>query len=134
MFLLIAIQTLEQSFRTFDTKNRGKGMVVCSMVPITLNPHITSFTMHNSPIQALHEGIVWLYISTEDISYKNDRDIFSILFTALLLADFTEELSSSLVSKIPTKKSAKQKHSRLFMNSNLQNGEMRVENQTKTQV
>ncbi len=34
-------------------------MVVSSMVPITLNPHITSFTMHNSPIQSLHEGIVY---------------------------------------------------------------------------
>jgi hypothetical protein len=44
-------------------------MVVCSMVPITLNPHITSFTMHNSPIQALHEGKVyaWLSISRDGI-------------------------------------------------------------------
>ena len=32
-------------------------IVVCSMVPITLNPHITSFIMHNSPIEALHEGM-----------------------------------------------------------------------------
>jgi hypothetical protein len=49
---------------------------------------------------------------------------------SLLLADFKE--NHTLLSC--TKKSAKQENSSLFMNRILKNGNMRVENQTKTQV
>jgi hypothetical protein len=85
-------------------------MVVCSMVPITLNPHITSFTMHNSPIQSLHEGIVYskpgfIFQQMEflNISYINDRVFFSMLFPIPSTGGFYKKPYSSLVFKIHTK-------------------------------
>jgi hypothetical protein len=62
------------------------------------------------------------------------KDFCFMLLQSLLLADFKEKQNPSLVLKIITTNFAKQENSSLSMNNILQNGKMRVENQTKTQV
>ncbi len=57
-----------------------------------------------------------------------------MLSQSLLLADFKDKQNPSLVLKILTKQFAKQENYSLSMNNILQNGKMRVENHTKTQV
>jgi hypothetical protein len=57
-----------------------------------------------------------------------------MLFTVPSTVGFKRNTNSSLVLKILSKKSETQENSSLFMNSILQNGKMRVENQTKNLV
>ncbi len=100
----------------------------------------------SGPLRALSALQAWLFLHKQGVSSEMEFLDINLTKDSRLLKSFGHAIHSPFYWRIlkksilfsglknPHKNSAKPENSRLCMNSILQNGKMRVENQTKTQI